>query len=205
MVAGLVLGLTAVALGAIALAAGDEAASPAVAEWPAGVPDLAGTYFMSDPRRGTCLLTIEPSGRFRLACDLGTARGVRSREGRARLREGVLVLAEGDTEEERLPGQAIEGGPTPPGGRPGPGLDAPGGLAAERIARAGMRRPDSLFPLRFGDRVYLVPTREVLEFCIQVEEKREPRRERRGRFYLRTGDEERPVPDGVKPRVCLPE
>ncbi|MCL2709564.1 MAG: hypothetical protein FWE95_01685 [Planctomycetaceae bacterium] len=48
-------------------------------------------------------------------------------------------------------------------------------------------------PIRWGERIYLIPTYRVIEFCNAVNSGGEPRNRTYGRFYLRRGDEEKEV------------
>lgn len=63
----------------------------------------------------------------------------------------------------------------------------------------GTTLPGRLHVVRWGERVYLVPDGDVLAFANRVNGGLEPRETRRGRPFLRLGDEERVV-DGL-PRV----
>src|SRR5207253_9589852 len=47
--------------------------------------------------------------------------------------------------------------------------------------------------VRWGKRRYLVPTEQVLDFCGDIQSRREPRNETRGFYYLRRGDEKKPA------------
>ncbi len=53
--------------------------------------------------------------------------------------------------------------------------------------------PREYLLVRWGQRRYLVPTAEVLEFCRDALAGREPRDWRLGRYYLRVGDEGKPA------------
>jgi len=44
-------------------------------------------------------------------------------------------------------------------------------------------------PIRWGERVYLIPTFRIIEFCNAINSGRESRSRTSGRFYLRRGDE----------------
>ena len=46
-------------------------------------------------------------------------------------------------------------------------------------------------PIRWGNRMYLVPTKEIVGFCNEVNSGSEPRKELHGRYLLRRGDEKR--------------
>ena len=46
-------------------------------------------------------------------------------------------------------------------------------------------------PIRWGKRMYLVPTKEIVGFCNEVNSGSEPRKELHGRYLLRRGDEKR--------------
>ena len=52
---------------------------------------------------------------------------------------------------------------------------------------------EQFIPIRWGERVYLVPTKEIVGFCNEVNSGSEPRRELHGRYLLRRGDEKRPA------------
>lgn len=59
-----------------------------------------------------------------------------------------------------------------------------------------------LVPVRLGRRLYLLPLRQQLDFCIALAEGREPRRSDVGEFLIRQGDERIPVPTGMLPPFC---
>lgn len=48
-------------------------------------------------------------------------------------------------------------------------------------------------PIRWGERMYLVPTNEIIGFCNEVNSGSEPRTEPHGSYLLRCGDEKRPA------------
>ena len=48
-------------------------------------------------------------------------------------------------------------------------------------------------PIRWGERVYLIPTFRIIDFCNAINSGWEPRNCTHGRFYLRRGDEEKEV------------
>ena len=52
---------------------------------------------------------------------------------------------------------------------------------------------EEFVPVRWGKRAYLVPTKEIVGFCNEVNSGSEPRREPHGRYLLRRGDEKLPV------------
>lgn len=55
--------------------------------------------------------------------------------------------------------------------------------------REGFRgTPTEFFPIRWDDRLYLVPTNEIVEFCCEVNQGGEPRHGNWGQFYLRQND-----------------
>lgn len=49
------------------------------------------------------------------------------------------------------------------------------------------------YPVRWGARMYLVPTNELVEFCNEVNQGTEPRREVHGQYYLRSADANKPA------------
>ncbi|MCL2709305.1 MAG: hypothetical protein FWE95_00355 [Planctomycetaceae bacterium] len=49
-------------------------------------------------------------------------------------------------------------------------------------------------PIRWGERVYLIPTYRIIEFCNEINSGWEPRNYRSGRFYLRQDDWEKEAP-----------
>jgi hypothetical protein len=53
--------------------------------------------------------------------------------------------------------------------------------------------PIDLVPVRWGDRLYLVPANSGKAFCDSVNQEQEPRDNIHGRFYLRRGDWEKKV------------
>jgi len=53
--------------------------------------------------------------------------------------------------------------------------------------------PTEFFPVRWGSRMYLIPTNDIVEFCSDVNQGSEPRRERWGQYYLRQKDWAKPV------------
>jgi hypothetical protein len=57
----------------------------------------------------------------------------------------------------------------------------------------GKSLPTRFRPIFWGDRVYLVPTEELTEFCNFVNDGTEPRREAHGMVFLRDHDWDRPV------------
>lgn len=60
--------------------------------------------------------------------------------------------------------------------------------------REGFRgTPTEFYPVRWGARLYLIPTNEIVEFCSDVNQGSEPRRENQGRYYLRQNDAAKPV------------
>ena len=48
--------------------------------------------------------------------------------------------------------------------------------------------PTDFFPVRWGTRIYLIPTNNVVEFCSAVNQGGEPRRDAHGDYYLRRND-----------------
>jgi hypothetical protein len=58
------------------------------------------------------------------------------------------------------------------------------------------------FPVRWGGRMYLVPTNEIVQFCSEVNQGIEPRHARGGEYYLRRNDWDKPV--AGKPAVPEP-
>jgi hypothetical protein len=53
--------------------------------------------------------------------------------------------------------------------------------------------PTRFQPIRWGPRLYLIPDEELLRFCNSINEGIEPRNWAWGMFYLRDGDEKKPV------------
>jgi hypothetical protein len=53
--------------------------------------------------------------------------------------------------------------------------------------------PTDFVPVRWGERLYLVPQEAGKAFCIEVHEGIEPRSNVHGRFYLRKGDSKKKV------------
>jgi len=47
------------------------------------------------------------------------------------------------------------------------------------------------FPVRWGARIYLIPTNEIVEFCSDVNQGTEPRRAIHGEYYIRRNDEKK--------------
>jgi hypothetical protein len=56
-------------------------------------------------------------------------------------------------------------------------------------------------PIKWGERTYLIPTNEVVDFCNSVNDGTEPRTRHYGEHLLRRGEERRPAPG--KPDVPL--
>jgi len=54
--------------------------------------------------------------------------------------------------------------------------------------------PTEFFPVRWGDRIYLIPTNDIIAFCSDVNQGSEPRRINFGQYYLRQNDWDKPVP-----------
>jgi hypothetical protein len=72
-------------------------------------------------------------------------------------------------------------------------------------SRAGLDEgafPPVWRPVTWGERHYLISGRQTLHFCIAVAGAVEPRSQRVGRFYLREGDEKKPVGGGVPVEEC---
>lgn len=60
--------------------------------------------------------------------------------------------------------------------------------------RDGFRGTATEFhPVRWGARMYLIPTNDMVEFCSDFNQGREPRRRAHGNYYLRRGDADKPV------------
>jgi hypothetical protein len=60
--------------------------------------------------------------------------------------------------------------------------------------RDGFRgTPTEFYPVRWGARLYLVPTNDIIEFCSDFNQGSEPRRGNRGQHYLRRSDADKPV------------
>jgi hypothetical protein len=55
------------------------------------------------------------------------------------------------------------------------------------------RVPDELVPIAWGNRRYLIPSDEVVEFCNSINAQHEPRPRMHGMYFLREGDHEKPV------------
>ena len=53
------------------------------------------------------------------------------------------------------------------------------------------RHPLEYYPVRWGERRYLIPINSIIEFCIDVNTRSEPRRDVIGGFLLRSGDVKR--------------
>jgi hypothetical protein len=53
--------------------------------------------------------------------------------------------------------------------------------------------PTMLIPVKWGERLYLVPDERILGFCMDIKQGKEPRKEAQGLFYLRENDWEKPV------------
>lgn len=53
--------------------------------------------------------------------------------------------------------------------------------------------PALLIPVKWGERIYLVPDERILGFCMDIKQGKEPRKEAQGLFYLRENDWEKPV------------
>jgi hypothetical protein len=66
----------------------------------------------------------------------------------------------------------------------------------------GSAKWEVLTVIRWGRRVYLVHDDRVKRFCEDVARGVEPRSSMRGTWFLRVGDEEKPVPKGSAPDAC---
>ena len=53
--------------------------------------------------------------------------------------------------------------------------------------------PTDFFPVRWGTRIYLIPTNNIVEFCSAVNRGSEPRRGEYGEYYLRRNDSAKAV------------
>ena len=53
--------------------------------------------------------------------------------------------------------------------------------------------PTEFFPVRWGARLYLVPTNDIVGFCSEVNQGSEPRKVMHGEYYLREKDADKPV------------
>ena len=53
--------------------------------------------------------------------------------------------------------------------------------------------PTHFFPISWGVRLYLIPQDQMLDFVNVINQGREPRKDKLGNFYLREGDEKKPV------------
>ena len=83
------------------------------------------------------------------------------------------------------------------------------GVASVSSGRLGLVVPPGdevyiLVPVRLDKRLYLLPSRGKLDFCIALAEGREPRKSDIGDVLLRQGDDRIPVPKGVIPSFCEP-
>lgn len=61
--------------------------------------------------------------------------------------------------------------------------------------------PTEFYPVRWGGRLYLIPTNAIVEFCSAVNRGEEPRRGDFGEYYLRRKDVAKPAPG----RPAVPE
>lgn len=61
--------------------------------------------------------------------------------------------------------------------------------------------PTEFFPVRWGARLYLIATNEMVEFCSEVNQGGEPRNDIHGQNYLRAKDADKPL----RGRPALPE
>jgi len=60
--------------------------------------------------------------------------------------------------------------------------------------REGFRgTPTEFYPVRWGTRMYLIPTNEIVEFCSDVNRGSEPRQGSHGQYYIRRSDADKPV------------
>jgi len=60
--------------------------------------------------------------------------------------------------------------------------------------RDGFRgTPTDFYPVRWGARMYLIPTNDMVEFCSDFNQGTEPRRGNYGDYYLRRKDGDKPV------------
>ncbi len=64
---------------------------------------------------------------------------------------------------------------------------------APKIPNSEFSIPKEYFPLRWGARIYLVATNELVDFCNSINGGREPRGDLYGRHYLRKKDWDKPV------------
>lgn len=53
--------------------------------------------------------------------------------------------------------------------------------------------PTDFFPVRWGSRMYLIPINEIVDFCSEVNQGKEPRSDIHGHYYLRETDWKKPV------------
>ena len=53
--------------------------------------------------------------------------------------------------------------------------------------------PTEFYPVRWDARLYLIPTNKMIEFCSDFNQGSEPRHVITGFYYMRLGDEEKPV------------
>lgn len=66
--------------------------------------------------------------------------------------------------------------------------------------REGFRgTPTEFYPVRWGTRMYLIPTNEIVEFCSDINQGSEPRQGNHGQYYIRGSDADKPV--AGKPEV----
>jgi hypothetical protein len=62
-------------------------------------------------------------------------------------------------------------------------------VTEKRNIREGFQgTPTNFFPIPWGNRLYIIPTNEIIKFCSDVNQGLEPRDLSRGSFYLKTGE-----------------
>lgn len=63
----------------------------------------------------------------------------------------------------------------------------------KNIRKSFKVEPARFLPVAWGPRLYLIPEKEILDFVNEINQGGEPRNGVHGRFYLRSGDEQKPV------------
>jgi hypothetical protein len=61
------------------------------------------------------------------------------------------------------------------------------------VRKGPLGTPTEFFPVRWGARLYLIPTNEIVAFCSAVNQGDEPRHDSHGWYYLRQNDWDKPV------------
>ncbi len=65
-----------------------------------------------------------------------------------------------------------------------------------------IKQPTSLTPVKWGERLYLIETEKLLDFCNDINQQREPRKDKKGFTFMRLGDEQK---DASKAQAELPK